>query len=442
MQKIRKVLFWIHLISGILAGVVILTMATTGSLIAFEPQLTQFAERQIRTVQTPANNAPRLGIDAILQKVKDAKPKAKPSGVTLQSDANAAATISLGREGVLFVDPYTGNILGEGSKIRNFFRFCTDVHRWLASEGETRPIGKGITGAANVCFFILALTGIYIWFPKKFTKQYLNPILFFNFKVKGRARNFNWHNVTGIWIVTMLLITTTTGMIMSYQWANNLLYTLTGNTPPAPPAENQPQKNNGREGKQRPDSGDKQSDKQVNNEVKSKEQNRSAEESNKPENKSEDKLPAQPILTAENRENKDNKEGKDKEMSISYDPLWAIAEQQMPAWKTISLRMPNKPGGPVSFTMEDGKSWNPTVRSQLTIDPVSAAVVKWEPYDQLNSGRKLRLFVKPLHTGEWFGLPTQILNFIVALGIILLVWTGFALALKRFSLWRKSRVKA
>jgi uncharacterized iron-regulated membrane protein len=33
----------------------------------------------------------------------------------------------------------------------------------------------------------------------------------------GRARDFNWHNVIGIWCAPVLLVLTLTGAIMSYQ---------------------------------------------------------------------------------------------------------------------------------------------------------------------------------------------------------------------------------
>ena len=48
----------------------------------------------------------------------------------------------------------------------------------------------------------------------------------------GKARNFNWHNVIGFWTSLILIILTATAVVMSYQWANNLVYTMTGNEIP------------------------------------------------------------------------------------------------------------------------------------------------------------------------------------------------------------------
>ncbi len=42
----------------------------------------------------------------------------------------------------------------------------------------------------------------------------------------GRARNYNWHKVTGFWIGLPLAIVVMTGVIMAYPWANALLFRL------------------------------------------------------------------------------------------------------------------------------------------------------------------------------------------------------------------------
>jgi uncharacterized iron-regulated membrane protein len=45
-------------------------------------------------------------------------------------------------------------------------------------------------------------------------------------------RDWNWHNALGFWCVVPLFLIVVTGVIMSYGWANSLLYRITGNEPP------------------------------------------------------------------------------------------------------------------------------------------------------------------------------------------------------------------
>jgi hypothetical protein len=50
--------------------------------------------------------------------------------------------------------------------------------------------------------------------------------------IRGRVREWNWHNVLGIWCALPLLVIVLTGVVMSFDWANVLLLRLTGSTPP------------------------------------------------------------------------------------------------------------------------------------------------------------------------------------------------------------------
>ncbi|MBX7219874.1 MAG: PepSY domain-containing protein [Blastocatellia bacterium] len=384
MKLFRTVIFWCHLLAGVVTGVIILVMSVTGALLAFEPQIIQAAERNVRTVQPPAGAA-RLNPQALLTNVREIRPDAKPAGITVLSDPTAAVMVSLGRDGVLFVNPYTGQVLGESAKgVRDFFRLMEDWHRWLGKSGEGRDSGRAVTGFCNAAFLLLAVSGLYLWWPKNWTSQYLWAVTVMNFKLKGRARDFNWHNAIGFWSAPVLIFVTATGMVMSYQWANNLLYTLTGSERPAPPPQTAapPGRPNG---------------------------------------------PAKPETSAPAGP------------EPNLEQLWAKAENQAPGWKVISLRLPLKNGAPVTFTIDEGKSWNPFGRSQLTLQPGTAEVVKWEPYGDLNAGRKLRSWSRSVHTGEALGIPGQFLAGAASLGGGFLVWTGLTLAWRRFRSWQEKR---
>lgn len=241
MKTFRKIIFWMHLIFGLSAGIFIFIMCVTGALLSFEKNIIQFAERDMRAVEIPSENARRLPLNDLVGKVIEAKPNAKPSNITYQKDKSAAASVALGREGQVFVNPYNGEITGEGAtNLRSFFGIVEDAHRWLAFSGGGRQVGKSLNDAANLLFLMLAISGVYIWFPREFTRRHLAPILWFRRTNSGKARDFNWHNVFGFWSSLVLILLTITGVIISYQWAGNLLYTLTGNDLPPQQQQNQP----------------------------------------------------------------------------------------------------------------------------------------------------------------------------------------------------------
>src|SRR5690606_25212134 len=98
----------------------------------------------------------------------------------LRANPTLPSTISFGREKNIFVNPYTGEILGEGAKkTRAFFHLITDWHRWLGTNEQGRAVGKAITGWCNLAFLFLVISGLYLWFPRKWSGASLKAIALF-----------------------------------------------------------------------------------------------------------------------------------------------------------------------------------------------------------------------------------------------------------------------
>lgn len=375
MTAFRKVLFWLHLISGVLAGIFIFLMCVTGAMLSFQANILEFVERDMRNVRPASADAKPLAASELLGRVQTSKPNSKPSALTIQNNPNAAYVVAFGREGQAFVNPYTAEITGEGAKNwRGFFRTTEDVHRWLALPGSGRDVGKSINDVSNLLFLFLAISGFYIWFPRQWTRKHFAPILWFRKTSSAKARDFNWHNVIGFWTSSVLIILTLTGAIISYQWAGNLLYTLTGNELPPPPQQQGPPPGN--------------------------------------------QAAAQPT-----------------ELPANLDALIDAASARG-SWKSIALRLPVTNDSAV-FTIDEGIYANPFGRSTLTLRASDASIAKWEAYGEQNAARQLRSWARFTHTGESFGIIGQIIGFIACIGGAVLVYTGIALALRRLSAWRR-----
>lgn len=372
-MSLRTVIFWTHLLVGVAGGAVILFMSFTGVILAFEPQITEWLERDRRVITRPPEARP-LSPDTILARARTARPGLRPTAVSLRSDPTASAVVSFGREGgALFVDQYRGVVLGGLSPVHDALHEVVEWHRWLGS----REIGRPVIGVANLAFLGLVVFGVYLWWPRRWTAEAVKAVILFRSGLTGRARDFNWHNVIGIWCAPVLLILTLTGVVMSYQWANDLLYRLTGNAPPpATPTREAP-------------SGPRRADLET----------------------------PRPTL--------------------GLDALWARAEAQVPGWVAISARLPQRADGPVTFFIQEPAGWHPTPRSQLVLDAVTGEVVRWEPFAGQNLGRRLRAWVRPLHTGEAGGIPGQALAMLASAGGTVLVWTSLALTWRRFRRWRR-----
>jgi PepSY-associated TM region len=145
----------------------------------------------------------------------------------------APAEVSFGRERLFLVDVYSGKVLGEGSAgTRCFFQQVENWHRWLGTSSEHRAIGRDVTGVCNFRFLILVMSGPFLWMPRQWSWKNIRAAALSRGGLSGRARDFNRHNVIGIWCAVPLFLIVLSGVVMSYPWANNLLYRITGNPPP------------------------------------------------------------------------------------------------------------------------------------------------------------------------------------------------------------------
>jgi uncharacterized iron-regulated membrane protein len=256
-------------------------------------------------------------------------------------------------------------------------------HRWLGMSGEKRAVGKAITGACNLGFLFLVVSGLYLWWPK--TKKAMGAAMRFDFSLRGKARDWNWHNVAGFWSAIPLFFLVITATFFSYTWTTELLYKVTGNEPPPKPAG--PPPSGGAERAER--SGERRGEKQA-----------SAADG-----------------------------------ATDYSGLgthFATAQKQVDGWNSVNLRMPTSPGGALNFTVDRGNGARPDLRSAITIDAKTGAIEKTELYGSYNAARKIRLWVRWVHTGEAGGFVGQTIAGVASAAGALLVWTGIALACRRF----------
>ena len=368
----RKFFFWLHLLAGVVAGVVIFVMSVTGVLLTYERQMLDWANHDLRSV--PARGEVRLPLGKLLANAAEIQGTA-PSGATWRADSAAPVMVSFGRGGLLYVNPYTGAVLGEGAKgWREFFHLTTDIHRWLAMEGEKRALGKGLTGACNLAFLFLALSGLYLWWPRQWRWKAVKSVVFFDGRLRGKMRDFNWHNVLGFWASLPLVVIIATGAVMSYPWANNLLFRLAGSEPPPPRAAGGPPPGGG-----------------------------PRREGGRPAN------------------------------FDAVNALAAKAEQHVADWQAITLRLP------AAFTVEQRHRGRPDKKITLNFDGKTGALVSEETFASQNRGRQWRMWARWLHTGEVGGVLGQTLAGLASAAAAVLVFTGLALSIRRLAAWRKRR---
>ena len=434
MRAVRKAIFWVHLAAGLLAGLVILVMALTGVVMSYERQIleanTGVTVKQGGTVQGP---------EALLAAHKDARPA--PTGLTYANDPAKPAVVQFGRGKSVYVDPYSGASLGEGNvRLKKFFAWNLSVHRWLSLEGANRNLCGNITGIANLVFLFLVVSGLWLWFPKRWTKNGLKAITRIQWRMKGRARDWNWHNVFGFWACVPLFLIVVTGAMMSYSWASNLIYLAVGETPPPPRGQGGP-----------PGGGEGGGERAPRAEGAPAEGGMAAEGGERrrgprPEGGSgeggERRGPRAEGGMGERRgEGGQRGEGSAPRGPVSLaglDAGLAAVKAANPDWNTIQVSLPR--AGTAQFSVSGSHRGRPDLRKQLTVDLATAQITKSEGMENQSLGRRIRGWVRWVHTGEALGWVGQAISGLAAFSAVVLVYTGFALSWRRF--FKKRRVIA
>src|SRR5262245_42732764 len=113
MKRVRSLLFWLHLAAGVFGGVVILVMSATGAVLALKPQILNYVERDVRFVAP--RDGDRLPASRLIAAARTRRPDAAPASLAIDRDPAAAAAVSFGRDATVYVDPYSGDVLGVGS---------------------------------------------------------------------------------------------------------------------------------------------------------------------------------------------------------------------------------------------------------------------------------------------------------------------------------------
>lgn len=368
-QCLRRAFFWVHFVAGCTFGVLILLVAGTGILLAFQQQCIAFEERNISAIAASPHQ--QYLPPEVLLRIAAHSASEPPAQLVYFARPDAPVMFQLDRFAVLYMNPYTGAVMGRGAvRTREAFRRIEGIHRWFGAWGRLRKPARQVKGAVSVGLLLLAISGLVLWWPRGFSWRHFRAVLWFRKSRAAHARNWNWHNVIGIWTAVPLIVVLVTGIILQYEWASALVYTASGNPVPGPDHVFRP-------------------------------------------------AGARALLRSD----------------ANWAPAAERALHWESGWKTVTMNVPDERNKPITFILDRGNAGQPTKQGVLEIDSVTGAVVSWTPFSAKNRGERLRELARWTHTGQSAGLPGQILALLAAAGAGMLAFTGLSLATTRLRSW-------
>jgi uncharacterized iron-regulated membrane protein len=364
---VRRILFWMHLGTGVLIGLLVLFFSVTGTLLAFERQIVHKADQRCYKADAVPMNGARIPLTTLIAKAEYVA-QAPIEMVTVHPDPVLPVEMQTANRDVFLVDPYSSAVQGPASpRLRGFFAQVTALHRWFGLSNARHASAIAVKGAVSLLFLFLLISGAFLWMPRRWNRNILRSSIKPRFDVGGRARNYNWHKVTGFWIGLPLATIVVTGAVMAYPWANALLFRLAGSPVPA--------RNPARENLRRHISG----------------------------------------ATA---------------LPNHLDEAFALATSNIQDWQSASLRLAPNPSE-ISFVVDRGDGGHPEKREQVSIDATTLRVLRRVPFSALSRGQQWRSWVRFVHTGEAGGWWGESMAMVTALGATLLSVTGLLMSLDR-----------
>lgn len=224
----RRINNWLHLWLGLFSGIVVFIVSITGCFYAFQQEIKdamepwRFVEARDQAFVPPSQLLDTARVNMLGK---------EPTGLTYSNKEGAAAvgyhTFEGGKEefSVIFMDPYTAEPIKKMETVGNgefdFFSFIIDGHRalWLPYE-----IGRPIVGIATLIFLVLLISGLIMWWPKKWNKTTYKKSLNIKWNAKFKRINYDLHNVLGFYTLIFAFILAVTGLVWSFTWFSDSVY--------------------------------------------------------------------------------------------------------------------------------------------------------------------------------------------------------------------------
>lgn len=218
-MKIKKVFHWLHLWPGIISGLLVVIIALTGSIYAFEKEI-QDATQEYRFV--PYQKCDTLSFEDLGLKAFDILP-----GKQLQymQRTDSTRSVELFFYDVqpyyyfkIYMNPYTGEVLKVKDMQKDFFQWIITGHYYLWLPPH---IGKPLVSVATIVFLLVIISGLIIWIPKSYKGLKNRLMIKWRKKTKFFKLNYDLHVVLGFYTSLVALIFGVTGLIWGFEWFSN-----------------------------------------------------------------------------------------------------------------------------------------------------------------------------------------------------------------------------
>ena len=234
----KRFIFKIHRVVGVMAGLLLAVIGLTGSSLVFREEITMLLHPQLQVIAEEGDRSPsvHLSLQQAADLVYPKFPKHKIQFIELPQPQQPYHLLLRSKKKELtdvYLHPYSGDILAVLPRDQNVMAVIRQLHvSFLAGEP-----GKYVVGSCGILLLTLAITGIMLW-PGW---QKLKDGFRLRWKTSGLVLNYDLHQVGGIVSVIFLLIFAATGALMTFdEPVLALSHWVDRSKPPKPPVSTSP----------------------------------------------------------------------------------------------------------------------------------------------------------------------------------------------------------
>ncbi|WP_130733564.1 PepSY domain-containing protein [Flavobacterium sp. J27] len=221
-KSIRKIHLWL----GLASGIIVFIVAITGCIYAFQEEILELTETYKKVEKQEHDFVLPTQLKTIGQQQL---PNKHIHAIQYRGKEEAAEVIFYNANplyyDICYVNPYNGEVIRTVNELSGFFRFILDGHfyLWLPEK-----IGQTVIASATLIFVLLIISGFILWFPKN--KKAAKQRFWFRWKntTKWKRKNYDLHNITGFYVLSIALIFAITGLVWGFPWFAYSYYTVIG----------------------------------------------------------------------------------------------------------------------------------------------------------------------------------------------------------------------
>jgi uncharacterized iron-regulated membrane protein len=222
----HKIVLKIHLYLGLVAALFLIVLGLTGSIIAFEGDIDHWLHPSFWYVQDSGKSLPE---GELIAGVERQYAQAKVRAIQISQHRDLAQMMQMSDRSTVTVNPYSGAVLSHRigtTRTQKWLATIHQIHLRLAGDGRAAwaPAGKVAVSYAGLALFLLAPTGLVLWWRNKRAAIHWNTSWF--------RICFDSHQVIGIFAGLFLWIAALTGVLIGFDWPEEAIYAITHSARP------------------------------------------------------------------------------------------------------------------------------------------------------------------------------------------------------------------